>query len=754
MKNINQTPLSKVNRRDFLKTTSVGATGLILGFHISCSRPFEEVAKEPKHFFKPNVYLNINDLGEVTIVAHRSEMGTGIRTSLPTIVADELEADWNRVKLAQAVGDQDTYGDQNTDGSYSVRMFYMPMRRVGAAARMMLEQAAADQWGVDVSECQAKNHQVIHNSSDKSLSFGALAEAASKLQVPADEDVKLKDPKDFNLIGKGTSIYDLPEIVNGQAVFGMDANLEGAKVAVVARCPVAGGKVETFNAEEALKVPGVIDVFSLESPAFPMGLVNPLGGVVVVADHTWAALKGKEALKITWDYGPNVSYDTDKYLEDMTIRARKKGNIRREEGNISKALRSSSEVLEATYKLPHMSHTPMEPPNALADVKDGKCTIWAPTQHPMWARESVAAALEMELTDVEVNVTLLGGGFGRKSKPDFVVEAALISQKIGAPAKVVWTREDDVHNDYFHACSIQHVKVGLSSDNKVTAWNHHSVFPSIGGTSSADVIEPVGFELGLGMIDFPYDIPSICIESHEAKAHTRIGWLRSVCNIQHAFSIGSMLDEIAEARSVDPVENLLELLGPDRNINLEEQMGEEFFNYNEPIADFPASTARMRGVIETVAKKSNWGKSLPDGHGMGICSHRSFLTYVACVVEVVVEGNNISIPEIHYAVDCGVVVNEDRVKSQFEGGAVYGLSGALKSAISFKEGKVVESNFHDYQLARMTDAPGEIHVHLIPSAEKPTGVGEPPVPPIAPALCNAIFAATGKRVRELPIKLV
>jgi isoquinoline 1-oxidoreductase beta subunit len=318
---------------------------------------------------------------------------------------------------------------------------------------------------------------------------------------------------------------------------------------------------------------------------------------------------------------------------------------------------------------------------------------------------------------------------------------------------VIWTREDDIHHDYFHACSIQHVKVGLSVDNKVTAWNHHSVFPSIGGTSSNEVTEPETFELGLGLIDFPYDIPAICIESHEAKAQTRIGWLRSVCNIQHAFAIGSMMDEVAYARSLDPVENLLDLLGPDRNIKFNEKM-EGFFNYNEPIEDFPANTGRMRAVIETVARKSGWGKELPEGQGMGICSHRSFLTYVACVVKVAVDGNKISIPELHYAVDCGVVVNEDRVKSQFEGGAVYALSGALKSSISFKNGRVVESNFNDYQLARMPDAPGEIFVHLIDSSEKPTGVGEPPVPPVAPALCNAIFAATGKRVRELPIKLV
>jgi isoquinoline 1-oxidoreductase beta subunit len=410
-------------------------------------------------------------------------------------------------------------------------------------------------------------------------------------------------------------------------------------------------------------------------------------------------------------------------------------------------------VIESTYTIPHLAHTPMEPPSAVAQVKDGKCEIWAPTQHPQWAKTSVAAALGIEEANVTVHVTLLGGGFGRKSKPDYVVEAALISQMSGYPIKLIWTREDDIQHDFFHACSVQHIRVAFDKARKVTGWNHHSVFPPIGGTADAKETEPSFGELQLGMVDFPYDIPHISCESHEAHAMTRIGWLRSVSNIQHAFAIGSMLDEIAAYRKVDPLANLIELLGSDRNIPFDKVM-EGFENYGEPIDKFPWNTQRLRKVIELAAEKSGWGKSLPKGQGMGICAHRSFLTYVACVVQVAVDASGkLTIPEVHYAVDCGIVVNRNSVINQFEGGAVFASSAALKGGITFKEGHPEQTNFDSYFVARMNDAPKSIAVHLVDSDEKPTGVGEPPVPPFAPALANAIFAATGKRFKSLPIKL-
>ena len=751
MKGANNNQIVKVDRRSFLKTGVIGSTGLILGTQIACSTFFEE-KERIKATFSPNVFLTINEKGEITIVAHRSEMGTGIRTTLPAVVADELEADWSMVSIKQAIGDESIYGDQNTDGSYSIRMFYEPMRRVGAAARMMLEQAAANKWQVDVSECNAKNNFVFNKYSGKKLDFGELAADASQLEVPKDEDIKLKDKADFTRIGKDTAITDLSDIVQGKANYGLDTFLPEMKIAVIKRCPVAGGKIVSFNAEDALKIAGVQKVFTLDSPGFPSGFNSPLGGVVVVADNTWAALKGRDALEVEWDNGANSDYDSEKYLADLVDKTNSDNNIRRENGDIKNALKSAERILDSTYVLQHLSHAPMEPPCGVAYAQEGKCELWVPTQNAKWVVESVAAALEIEQTAVTVNVTLLGGGFGRKSKADFTVEAAKISKEYGAPIKLIWTREDDIQHDLLHACAVQRIKVGIDNQKNVTAWNQKSLFPSIVGTVDPSVNQPMGMELSLGVLDMPYDIKNICIETGEAPAKTRIGWLRSVCNIQHAFAIGSMMDEVAEARGMDPIDNVLDLLGEDRQIS-KDIFGAELVNYNTTYEDYPWNTARFRGVIKEVAQKSGWGKKLPKGRGQGFCAHRSFLTYVACVVEVETDdqGNVLSIPEIHFAIDCGVAVNRDRVISQFEGGAVFALSGALRGAITFKEGKIEQSNFHDYQVARMMDAPKNIYVHIIDSDEKPTGVGEPPVPPIAPALANAIYAASGKRFRNLPL---
>ncbi|MBK9929777.1 MAG: xanthine dehydrogenase family protein molybdopterin-binding subunit [Saprospiraceae bacterium] len=743
----------KLNRRHFVKMTGIaGLGGLLLGVQFSCKDKAQTLAGIPEAVFSPNVYISIAGTGIVTLFAHRSEMGTGIRTSLPLVMADELEADWTKVKLVQAEGDK-KYGDQNTDGSFSMRMFYIPLRKTAATVRRILELTAAKEWGVDVSECTAKNHKIVHTSG-KVLGYGFLADKAGAIPIPKEEEIKLKSDQDFKYIGKKSSIYDLEDIVTGKAVFGMDVAIPNAKIAVIKRNPEPGAGWKSANLDKAQASEGVIKVFTIQNNPFPMGHQKPLGGIVVVAKNTWAAIKGRESVEVQWLKSANANYNTVTFGQEMLAKVNKKGKVVRSAGDVDTAIKSATKVIKTDFQTSHVSHTPMETPCAVAHAKtDGTIEVWAPVQDPQWTRRAVAETLGIGEEKVIVNVTLLGGAFGRKSKPDFVAEAALISKEIGEPVKLLWTREDDIQHDYYHYNSAQHIEASLDSNNKLTGWLHRSAFPPIGGTGDIKEKQASGAEMCMGLIDNPIAVPNVSIEIHEVPAKIRIGWLRSVANIHHAFAISSMLDQVAHQRHVDPAQNLLDLLGDDRSIDFK-SLSTDFWNYNEKLEDFPWETARLRKVIELVKEKSGWGKTMVSGSGMGISAHRSFLTYVACVVTVQVSSDGkIKIPMVHYAVDCGRVVNPDRVKSQFEGGAAFAASFALKSEISVKNGQVEQSNFDNYHLARITDAPIETEVHLIDSIEKPTGVGEPPVPPFIPALCNAIFMATGKRVTKLPIDL-
>jgi isoquinoline 1-oxidoreductase subunit beta len=701
----------------------------------------------------PRVFVAIAADGTVTIIAHRSEMGTGVRTSLPMIVADEMEADWKRVRVQQAPGDEVKYGNQDTDGSRSTRHYLIPMRQVGAAARMMLEAAAAKRWNVPVAEVKAVNHEVVHTPTGRKLGFGELAMDAAAQPVPDVSKLQLKDPKDFRYMGKGRIAgVDLHDITTGKAMYGSDTRLPGLKYAVIARPPVTGGKLVSFDAKDALKVPGVEKVMEVQGWPWPSKF-QPLGGVAVIARNTGAAIKGREALKVVWDDGANAKYDSVTYRAEMEEAARKPGLVVRDNGDTEGALKTADKVVVGEYYLPHFAHAPMEPPVATAHVADGKAEIWAPVQSPQGTRDDVAKTLGLTPENVTVNVTLLGGGFGRKSKCDFALEAALISKAIGAPVKVQWTREDDIQHDFLHTVSVERIEAGLDKGGKVIAWRHRSVAPTIMSTFVAGSKHQAAFELGMGLVDMPFDIPNIRCENPEAAAYTRIGWFRSVSNIPHAFAVQTMVAEIAQQTGRDPKDMLLELIGPARIVNIGAGT-KDLWNYGEPLDSYPNDTGRLRKVVELVAEKGEWGRPMPKGHGLGIAVHRSFVSYIATIVEVAVDDKGkLTIPRVDTAIDCGTFVNPERIQSQVEGAAIMGLSLAKYGEISFKNGRAEQANFDTFQVARIDEAPVITNVYIMPAGPDvpPSGVGEPAVPPFAPALCNAIFAATGKRIRSLPI---
>ena len=739
-----------LTRRSFLKSSAT-AGALVLGTYFmgAAPRAMAGVLAKPSESAKmANLFVALRPDGVVEITCHRSEMGQQIRTALAQIVADEMEASWDKVVVIQGKGDP-KYGDQNTDGSRSIRYNMQRLREMGASVRHLMQQAAATRWDVPFDSCSAVQHVVTHTSG-KTLTYAELVNDALKITPPELDRITLKARSEWRYINTAMAHIDLKDIVTGKATFAADVLEPKALVAVVVRPPVVGGKVKSFDAKAVKAIDGVVDVVEIPAakgaPQF-----QPKGGIAIIANNTWAAIKGRRALTVSWNDGKNGDYNSAAFKASLLETVSKPQKSVRAEGDAASVLASASDKLVADYYVPHLAQAPMEPPCATAMYYKDRVDVWAATQNPQADMETVGAMIGMPKEKINVHVTMLGGGFGRKSKPDFSAEAAYLSMKTGKPIRVQWTREDDIQHGFYHAVSAQHIEASLDENGGINAYLHRTAFSPIASTFQQDATAPFSFELGLGFTDNPINTPNIKLESGEAPAKARIGWMRSVSNIFHAFAIQSFIGEAAHKAGRDQKDYLLETIGPDRIIDVTEQNA-EYGNYGADKDAYPLDIGRLRKAIEKVADMSGWGRALPKGRGLGIAAHRSFLTYVATVVEVEVsDAGDLKIIKSWASIDAGTVVNTDTVKNQVQGGSVFGITAAISEGITFDKGRAQQSNFHDYRVPRMSDAPLEIDVEIIPSDAPPAGVGEPATPVYAPALCNAIFAACGKRIRQLPI---
>ncbi len=709
-----------VSRRKFLKTSALAGGGLVLGVHLPQLARAAEAAGKAASPFPLNAFVRIGTDDSVTVIVNHSEMGQGTYTSVAMLVAEELEADWSKVRVEAAPVDpaynHAIFGIQMTGGSTSTWSEWDRLRKSGASARQMLIAAAAGTWQVEPSSCRATNGEVVHSGSQRRLSYGHLVEKASRLTPP--QNVPLKDPKDFKLIGKATKRLDTPDKTNGKAIFGLDVTMPGMLVAVVARCPVFGGKVKSFNADKAKAIAGVRHVVDIER------------GVAVVADGFWPAKRGREALEIVWDEGPLATLDSRTQSAQYAELAQKSGAVAKKEGDAGTALRGALKRFEAVYELPYLAHATMEPLNCVANVQPDRCDIWTGTQFQTVDRDAAAKDAGLKPEQVHLNTTLLGGGFGRRAVPDshFVREAVQVSKAVKAPVKVVWTREDDIRGGYFRPRAYHSIQAGLGSYGSLVAWQHRIVCQSfIAGTPFEGFIIKDGVDETAveGAKDIPYEIPNLLVEWQQAPGGVPTLWWRSVGHSHNAFVVETFLDELAQAADENPYEYRLGLLG---------------------------DHSRHQRVLQTAAEGSGWGEPLPEGHGRGLALHESFGSFVAQVAEVSVsKEGKVRVQRVVCAIDCGPVVNPDTVKAQMEGAIIFGLTAELYGEITFEKGRVKQRNFHDYPMLRIHEAP-EIKVIIVPSEEKMGGVGEPGVPPIAPAVANAIFAATGKRIHRLPIR--
>jgi isoquinoline 1-oxidoreductase subunit beta len=728
---------SVVNRRDFLKKSAAGGAALVVGFYLPSDALGDQAQEQEKKTPNPfNAWVRITTDNQVTLILGKSEMGQGVMTSLPMILAEELSVDWRKLKVEQAPTDPKIY-DHGTGGSGSISGSWLPLRRAGAAAREMLITAAAQRWNVNPDTCQAKDGGVIHGARKDFFKYGELVEAAAKLPIPDFKTVPLKNSDDFTIVGHDTRRVEVHDKVCGAAKFGIDSRMPGMLYVVIARCPVFGGKPEKFDATKAKTVPGVRDVMAID-PVGPGAFTA--GGVAVLADSSWAAMKGRRALQITWDEGPNAGETSEGLRKQFLENASKPGKVVRNEGDADAALKVAEKKVEATYEFPFAAHACMEPMNCTVHIRPDGAEAWVPTQAPQWAQDIIVGVSKLPRESVIVHTTLMGGGFGRRYQGDFVMEAAQVAKAAGKPVMVLWTREDDMQHDFYRPASYHKMQGALDANGNLAAWKHFQTSTSIAAKWRQDGAEkPEHGEFGTAA-SIPYVTPNYRVEYMLANSGVPRAWWRSVEHSSSGFVVECFVDELASAAGKDPVEFRLQMIGSDRKIP-----------YIESPEDKPLDTARLKGVLKLAAEKAGWGKPLPKGVGRGIAGYYSFQTYTAAVAEVSVQDGAVKVHRLVYAVDCGRPINPDGIRAQVESAAIYGLSAALHDAITIKNGRIEQSNFNDYEMPRINETP-ITEVHVVMSKEEPTGIGEPGLPVVAPAVCNAIFAATGKRVRRLPIR--
>ena len=703
-----------MDRRDFIKVVSTAGSGLVLGFYLPYTNKLNGKTSAAT-LFEPNAWIKVQSDNIVQIMVGKSEMGQGVLTSLPMIIAEEMDLDWSKVVVEKAPANRKKYGWQMTGGSNSVSGGYNKLRQAGATAREMLVMAASEEWSVPISECNTNNGNVIHERTGRKLSYGDLAEKASQLKVP--KKPTLKNKSDFSIIGQNIKRTDTLSKINGTAQFAMDVQLDGMVYATIVHSPVFGRKLKSFNKASVSDISGVINIFAIES------------GLAIVAKNTWAALKTGKQIEIKWDEGEAAGLDDETIRKQLLDASKEKGSVVRKEGNVKKALQSSDKIIEAIYESPLQAHATMEPMNCTAYVQKDKCQVWAGTQDPNGARKIASKITGLSKKQVEVNVTFLGGGFGRRAFNDFVTEAVEISNEIKKPVKMIWTREEDMQHDFYRPPSLHMMKGAFDQNDNLTTWKHSIVAPSILFTQLIKIPFPfkekIDFITLEGAKHLPYKIPNMQVDFQMIKTPIPLGWWRSVYNSQNAFANECFMDELAEKAGKDSVQFRLGLL---------------------------PKSSRDTGVIKLVAEKSGWNDFRNDPTYQGISCHKSFGTWVAQVARVSVENNKVKVHEVFCAVDCGTVINPAIVKAQISSGIIYGLSATLKSKITIKNGRVNQNNFDDFEVIRMNEAP-KIHVYMVDNDKSPKGVGEPGLPPIAPAVVNAVYAATGKRIRTLPIQL-